>query len=1713
MRQLEKYRVITSLYESPRTLVLRVSDTQGQPIILKILKTPRSDRNDHIRFNVEYKITKDIHGSGIIQLIGLDTFHNMPALILEDFGGHSLDKHEVPLPADLNAFFDIVLAVTKSLNRVHTQHIIHKDINPTNIVWNPQNNQVKLIDFGIASKLIKGHAQVDTTLRLEGTLAYMSPEQTGRMNRVMDYRTDLYSLGITCYYLLLGQLPFDVDEPQEFIHHHIARHPEPPSQINPEIPEQLSAIIMKLLAKEPANRYHSARGLQIDLETLRDDWEKRSHHSFPLGRQDIPIQLHISQTFYGRTKELDILHHAYDNTALGSTELVTVSGNSGMGKSMLILESRKQFARHHGFFASGKFDPLNRNTPYLALIQIFKSLVRQWITEDDRSLSLVRNKLQPALDPNGQVIIDLIPEIKWIIGEQPAIPQLPPDETKNRFMLVFRNLLAGLACQAHPLTIFLDDMQWSDAATLEWLENVLCKPSIPYVLLILAYRTDEVDKHHPFFGFLEKKRLEEPNLESIELEPMPLACVNCLIADTLRRDREETHGLATLCRDKTGGNPFFLTQFLHSAYDRQWIHFKNDLWQWNIQAMERGAITINVADLMADKLQRLREDTQYYLFLAACLGHLFTLSFLASVCNISKRLLEEHLREAVNHGLINPTASNSTDSEHKTTTYRFIHDRVRQAAYHYIAEEKRASIHLRIGRHLLACSQDETQRSRSLFDIINHLNRGLHLINDLEERLNLSLLNFQAGSKAKESAAFEPAWFFLKTAMKLLPQDTWSNYYTNTFKIYINAIEVLYLNTRFDEMKRLADIVLTQKTELLDQARVYEVLIHAYSAIKQQTMALNMGRDILKILGISIPLIPSKSRIMFEFVKIRLLLIGRSPSELLALREMSDPYRLASMRILASMLSAAYFGDPDLFPILVFRQIELSIQYGNTNISPIAYNGYGLFLCGIIGDIESGFAYYRLATRLDESYTSSSYKTQSCVFGNLFVRHWKEHLNSSLPDLLNGYKAGIEVGDHQYAAYALLTYLEHAWFLGNKLDDVAQEIAQYTTEIKRIGQDNIDYLAITHQTILNLINRESGRHRLVGTIFNEEKSRTFTSDMNHWTFLWVYHYHKLLLCYLFQKHEEGDKHALMAKNYVHVMVATFDVVLVFYFDALNKLQLFDKQRPYSKWKLLRSIADNRKRLKKWAHHAPMNFLQKYHLVEAEVHRVSHHDEQARTNYEKAIFLAEQHGYGLDTALAHELAGRFNIERNLVKMGRFFLQQAMDAYLKCGAVSKALALTTHYPELSSKWQPSSTSENLISSSISEEESKFLDLPSILKASHAISEEMDFHQLMEKLLGILLRNAGAQRGCLISTLKTTPVIEVTGEMISGKMHLSPDVPVLIDGNNKQPLASPEIVQFVIRTNEVVVLDNAMKDNPFDTTGYVQAGNIKSILCIPLNMHGSVIGAIYLENNLTTASFTNNRVRIVRLLATQAAISMTNAQVIEELKTTGQQLLQSQAQLRKLSQHQQLIRENEQKRIAREIHDELGSLLTRIKMELDLLENYSIRDKTISSEDIAAISQLTSQSIQTTRRIATALRPKILDQCGILSALRWQAEQFKKHFSVAVDPRSQTIRLDENREIMLFRIGQEAITNIARHAKATQVKLAVYFEKNTIILTVEDNGLGMPKAGEKTTHSMGIKSMQERTAQLGGTIQFSRSDHGGTRINVSLPKQPTDRIEEES
>lgn len=1502
MQTIAGYHVIEQLYDSANSLVYRAYRiADKQPVILKVLKETNPSPERIAWFKREYEVTRNIHFSGVAQVYGLETDHHHWIIVMEDSGGDSLKRLSIAGRLNLVEFLELAMSITDILGQIHQQKIIHKDINPANIIFNSKTGQVKLVDFGIATVLSRETPTFRNPNEIEGTLLYMSPEQAGRMNRTMDYRTDIYSLGVTLYELLTGQVPFNSDDPLELVHSHIARQPLLPHDIRSDVPPVLSAIILKMMAKNAEDRYQSAYGIKADLEQCLAQWnEHGTIVPFTPGRNDLSDRFQIPQKLYGREEEIDLLLSSFERVSRGTSEMMLLAGYAGIGKSALVQEIYKPVTHQRGYFIAGKFDQFQRNIPYSAFIQAFRSLMRLLLTEPEANIARWKQKILDAVGKNGNVIIDVIPEVELIIGPQIAVAVPGPSELQNRLNMVFQNFIKVFTQPQHPLVIFLDDLQWADGASLKLMELLMTAPHSRYLFLIGAYRDNEVSSSHPLQLTLEAIRGARAWVHVVNLPPLDVASVTRLVSETMLCSHQKARPLAELVVAKTDGNPFFVNEFLKSLYVEELVQFNPAVgaWEWNLARIQTRDMTDNVVDLLTARVQRFHEQTRTVLKLAACIGNQFDLATLAVVYENSPRETAIALWEAVAEGLILPLSDAykvaDLDVEGLTDTlkseYKFAHDRIQQAVYSLIPEDQRQAVHWRVGQLLLHNIPPE-ERSDRIFDIVNQLNRGKSLITRPEtpekstrlqplspSRLDLAELNLLAGKKAMISVAYEPALVYFRTGLNLLPEESWQQHYAVTFALSKEYARCAYLNNQFDEAETMFDRILERATTSLDKAEIYNIRMILYTSLGKLAEVIDTGIKGLHLLGLTIPTVPEQDEIDREIAQVTFLLGDRTMADLANLPLMTDPTRLAIMELLVDMLIPAWwYANQKLLYLVTLKMVNLSLQYGNASSSPFGYAWYGMILGSGLGNYRTGYESGKLALDLNERFENMHLVARVNLIFSVFVQLWRFHLRYSLEFVRRGYQVGLESGDLVWAGINGYVIIYTMLIKGDDLDEIAQETHRYLDFARRTNQViPINMLTLSQQFILSLKGLTHSPASFSDDLYDEEHHIQEIRQSEAIRPIFWYYKIKLQVLYLFEHYADALNIAQELDALIERGAAFGNVTMpehYFYYSltltALYPSAPFGEQEKY--WKTLER---NQEMMKTWSYNCPENFRHKYLLIAAEMARLEEQPHIAQVFYEQAIASARKNEYLHIQAIGHELAARFYLSKGQDDDARSHLTEARNSYLKWGATAKVKAFDIRYPHMCVRPR-SYVSEMQTPTLVDSEQattSSRLDLSTVIKASLALSGEMVLDNLLSKLMRIVIENAGAQRGLLIMEQQGQWAIEAQGTVDEGEITIVKSVPM--KQFHTRPLIPLSIVNYVARIRESVVLDDAAYVGQFIRDDYVVANQPRSVLCAPLIAQGNLTGILYLENNLTTGAFTPDRLEILNVLASQAAISIRNA-----------------------------------------------------------------------------------------------------------------------------------------------------------------------------------------------------------------------------------------------
>jgi PAS domain S-box-containing protein len=1465
------YSNLSAVHEGSDSVIYRAVNNSGLSVIIKAIREERPPAALIDRYKHEYEITRGIQSEGVVKVREIERTGPAVFLVFEDFGGESLGDIIARRRFSVREFLEAGIRICRALHDVHSSGVVHRDINPSNIVCNLETGELKLIDFGIAAA-IAGEQSLDAAGRLEGTLGYISPEQTGRMNRRADWRADLYSLGATFYEMLTGRRPFEKSDLQELIHDHIARQPVAPVRINTLLPTVLSDIVMKLLAKNADDRYQSAVGVAADLEEcLRRLTGSGIIEPFDIGLKDVSERFVLPSKLYGREAEISLLISSLEKIGAGRRQMLLVSGAPGVGKTSLIREMQDLVIEKRGYFITSKFDQFVRNTPYSAVIGAFRELMNQLLAESNESLAQWRAKILGALGPNGRVLIDLIPELELVIGSQPPVAVLQPEAAQNRFRIVFYDFLALFCRREHPLVIFLDDLQWADLSSLGLIETMMGVDE-GALMLICAYRDNEVDETHPFMNTL--KRIPDELKARLELGPLAAGHIEGMIADMVRRPPAEIEPLSALVHKKTGGNPFFVGEFLKTVYSENLLAFnvRDYRWQWDLGEINAKGFTDNVVDLVIGNIRKLPGETQKLLRYASMLGNIFDVGKLSILSGRPQVDIIRNLSATVHDGFL---------VQLNNARYSFAHDRIQQGAYGMVPPADREAEHLRAGRLLLAGIAEE-KRGENLFVIVDQLNKSRGLILEDREKALAAGLNYQAGLKAKESAAYAPAYQFFRTGIDMLQGSPWQNDYDFTLAVHSEAAEAAYLAADHDEMERLGGIILRNARTAVDKVPFYISKVNALNSLGRNLEALDMGLEVLDGFGIRIPRKPKKVHILTAFLKADSQVRGKTPEEIASFPEATDPRMLAILRLMDNLVASAYSTSPDILALLDFKAVYLLAKNRiSCRSSRILWGVYAeVFLIGVMNKVQRGSELARVGNDLLAARPDARASDAVMQFASgCFLLHRVDHLRTCFEPCLKAFQSGLESGSLHYSGIGIFTLEKFLFLAGVELSEIERTLAQYVPAMIRIKHEKGLYgVQMRRQSILNLQGLSADPCVLSGEFYREEETLPMFRQRVDVSILFDAYLTKMILCYLFGLLEEAREISLTAEKYLKGQPGQVAFGFYHFYDSLIHLADIEGKSARERRAVLKRIDRNQKVLKTWGRHAPMNYGHKILLVEAELSRVSGKAQAARDYYDQAISLAAENKYLHEQAIACELAGRHCLSRGKSKDAADYLGEARYLYERWGASAKVRKLAERYQDLLIKKPDAvqaSASSTRSESSSSAAAFRF-DLDTVVKAAGAISREIRLEKLLAELIKIIMENAGAQRGFLILNNEGRLTIEARGSIESSEEPVPG--PVALDASDR---LSPAMVRYVERTMKTLVLADAAREGGFTQDEYVRRARPRSVLCMPLVNKAALTGVLYLENNIAAGAFTDERVELLGILASQAAISIENARLYSKLR----------------------------------------------------------------------------------------------------------------------------------------------------------------------------------------------------------------------------------------
>jgi PAS domain S-box-containing protein len=1448
--------------DGERVLCRRLRDSSAGERHSELAVLPASEHptaSNLERLAHEYGLRELLEAEWAVRPLQLVQERGRAVLILEDSGGEPLERL-LDRPMEIERFLRVAIGLAVALGHLHKRGLVHKDVKPTSVFVNPAG-EVRLTGFGIASRSRRERQTPEPPEIIAGTLAYMAPEQTGRMNRSIDSRSDLYALGVTLYRMITGTLPFSASDPMAWVHCHVARRPAPPTdRVN--VPGTVSAIIMKLLAKTAEDRYQTAAGVESDLRRCLDEWEaERRIEGFPLGRHDTPDRLLIPEKLYGREAEVETLLAAFDRIVQGGPpELVLISGTSGIGKSSVVNELQKVSVPPRDLVASGKFEESKRDIPYSTLGQAFRDLTRRLLVKSDDDLAPWRDGLRDALGQNGRLMTDLIPELTLVIGEQPPVPELPAPDAQRRFLQVFRRFIGVFTRPEHPLALFLDDLQWIDPGTLEVVEDLLTRSDDQHLLVIGAYRDSDVDHAHPLMRKLDAIRQAGTNVTEISLTCLACADVQQIVADTLRCEPAYADPLARLVYHKTDGNPFFLTQFLNALADEELLTFDHAHaeWSWDVDRIRAKGYTDNVVDLMVEKLRRLPRGTQAALQRLSCLGRSADVDMLSQVSGKAEDVVHSDLWEAVRQEVV----------ERSGSSYRFVHDRIQEATYSLIPEESRADAHLQIGR--LLATHMSWQREESIFDIANQLNRGVALITEQDEREQLAEFNLMAGQRAKSRAAYASALIYLAAGAGLLPGDCWERRHDLAFALELTRAECEYITGQHGLAEGRLSALAARTANLRERAALATLQVDLYVTLGQPDRASAACLEYLKHLGVEWSAHPTDDEVSREYERIWSQLGTRAIGDLIDLPLMSDPGSLATLDLLTKAIPPAWFTDTNLGCLVTCRAANLSLEGGNSDSSCTAYEHLGILAGPRFGNYKAGAEFGRLGYELVEKRGLKRFQSRTyMLFGNV-IMPWTTHIRAGRDLVRRAFDVANEVGDLTFAAFSCKNLITNLLAAGDPLVEVQREAEKGFEFAKTI---RFGFAIDTIATQLGLIRTLRGLTRTFGCFdddgFDEalfEHHLASSPGLMPQFWYWTRRTQaRLLAC------DYGDAvdAALTAHRLVWTSPSWFETAECHFYGALAHAASWDSASPSQRQHHFSALLVHHDQLQTWALNCPANFENRAALVEAEIARIEGRELDAERLYEKAIRSSRANGFVHNQALACELAARFYAIRGFEDIAVFYRGRARDCYRRWGADGKARQLEETYPEIRDDERahpPTSTIGTAV---------EHLDLATVIEVSQAVAGGIVLEKTLDTLMITALEHAGAERGLLI--------LPRAGEqrIVAEATTVEDTVAVQIGDRAVDEAVLPQsVLQYALRTHETVILDDAAAQNPFSSDPYIRERQARSVLCLPLLNQARLTGVLYLENNLAPHVFVPRRTAVLKLLASEAAISLENARLYGDL-----------------------------------------------------------------------------------------------------------------------------------------------------------------------------------------------------------------------------------------
>eukprot|EP01114_Cavostelium_apophysatum_P015318 TRINITY_DN4142_c0_g3_i6.p1 TRINITY_DN4142_c0_g3~~TRINITY_DN4142_c0_g3_i6.p1 ORF type:complete len:2083 (-),score=515.49 TRINITY_DN4142_c0_g3_i6:1406-7654(-) len=1694
MELLSDFRLVEVLHEGKRTNVYRVDQKDsGERVILKALKQPHSSNPDDIRnLQREYEIGKLFNSPRIVDI--LEYRSDTPTAIIErDDGSTSLDR-VIPVEGfSLGDFLDIAIQIVEGLVCLHEKEVSHKDIKPSNLLYHIESKQVRITDFGIASLL--SEETRSPTQSSFGSLLYMAPEQTGRMNRVVDYRTDFYSLGVTLFHLITGRVPFEKKDTMSLLYCHLAVEPPPVSHLKPFVPVTVSNLIAKLLKKTAEDRYQNAKGILWDLKRIKEN----PSLEFEIGQNDVMDKLLLSQKIYGRKDQVEKLIRPFLRMCeTKKPEVITVTGSGGVGKSTVINEIHK-VVTGKGRVLIGKFDQMTKTIAYSAITQAFSGLIRQISAESDEDIERWRNRILNALGANAQLIIEMLPGMESILGKQPPVSFLEPAAAKKRFESTCVKFIAVIS--EEPLVICLDDLQWADSASLDLVKAVIVSDQVSQLMLIGAYRNNEVDASHPLMISLEELRSLGVTVDQITLSTLDEVTVKTWLLDSFNDSLENAEELSDIIYKKTQGNPFYMKMLLRSLLEeKSLILGDNQKWTWESKNILKMQATENVVDFLISKMSLLPASTQSILSSASCLGNNFKATELAMITEHSATEMNNDIHSICEAGLI---------YQIEDTIY-FAHDKVQEAAYRLSSTEEKQRIHLFIARSLLQLYSLEKSPEK-IFDIADHYNAGAALIDDPIERCKLIDLNLQAGKRARNATAYASALKYVTSAISLCGVDAWTERYETTYELYKHKAELSYVTGDYEATEKLAHLILRHARTPVDQADAYLILITQKTMMSRALEATALGRIALNLLDYHIPEndeLPAEAK--KQTAQVIEALSKVDIQGLIDMKEMQDPVQKAAFRIFVTLLAPTFLSNHDAYSIVVSNAVKLMLEYGHSLGSPLVYGCCCSLLCGVPAYAPLGYELGVIAIKLSDMGNDPSQQSRIHHIFAIFGLPWKRQIREAEAFYQKALQTGIESGENQFSSYSRFGLAQASFQWSEPFRQLLPKLYQYldfTRKVKSAMPTNSVKAVVIATKMLS-----GDKHVKLG-----EGDSKFVAVLRKSDFysLCSFNILQTQVHVTLRNFEQAQRHCKEAEENILFAEAHFLVAELNFYQSLMLTALYLTAEESERIKYREKISKNQEVMNLWTQNCPQNFEQKWLLVEADIARIENNFGKAVEFYGKAIKAAKRNGFTQDESLALELSGRFWLEHEEESLATTRLKEAIEGYLKWGARAKVTQLRSEFGHLLGSDEAVVAETTL--QSTSSMNSVMIDMENVIKASQLISTDLDMSKLLFNMMKIIIETAGAQQGALL--LYKSGVLSVDAQYTS-----QGTIKILEDTNLETWHGPRSVINHVKETRRTVALGRATEDEQFGGDPYITKNSVASLLCMPILKNDELKGLLYLENNLATFAFSQDRTLPLTILTGQMAISLDNVWLIMHKVDAANKIIEQNTRAQEAESYKEKLEEfidtichemrnplngiyggacllwdllndlaNEVKRVFPE-NERLRKLILSANEQLESINQCAQQQKVIV-DDVLDLSRLESNKIElnpTSFNLGSLL-------ATIIQMLSPQITQSQLELILNLPEDEVWITADSHR---LAQVILNLLSNGVKFTTNGYIEISANVEQSNsgtyLKMTVRDSGIGM--TAEETA------DLFARFKQASRVIQ---SKYGGSGLGLAICKKLVERM----